>query len=107
MVIAETRIYDLGRYTIQQRPRPDNPYWAVYMVFRGEKLIGRQFSVPTISDCAWLDRQKEDEVRYASSSAPLPPFKLRGVAKRGRPTKAEQARRAAAAHIIEVAEEIY
>lgn len=65
MNIVETRVYALGNFTIQQRPRPDSPGWAVYVVLYQGKVIGKQFSVPTISDCEWLSRQKSEELVYA------------------------------------------
>lgn len=65
MIIVETRIYELGKYTIQERPRQDNPAWAVYIVILREKVIGKQFSVPSMSDCEWLSRQKTAETVYA------------------------------------------
>lgn len=69
MIIAETQTYELDRYTIVKRPRHDNPGWAQYLVYLGEKLIGKQFSIPSITDCQWLARQLPGEVVYAEQSA--------------------------------------
>ena len=54
--IAETKSWSIGPYRVQQRPRFDNPAWAVYVVMRGEDLIGKTFSIPSLSDCQWLER---------------------------------------------------
>lgn len=83
MIIVDTKVYELGRFTVQQRPRPDSPAWAVYIVFLGDKLIGRQFSTPTVSDCEWLERQQHDEIVYARQSAAL--LKYTVFTKQGRP----------------------
>lgn len=106
MVIAETATFEVGRYLVVQRPRPDNPAWPVYIVFLKDKLVGKSFSRPDIGCCDWLNRQKNDEVRYAEPNrAHAYLFKLRGVAveKRGGagyahpPNVSEISRRAALA----------
>ena len=56
--IAETRIYQIGRFTIRQQPLPLNPAWATHLIFLGRQLIGRQFSVPCTSDCEWHLRRR-------------------------------------------------
>lgn len=56
MIIASTSTFTLGRFTVHVRPRFDNPAWAVYVVFLGERLVGKQFSIPSLSDCQWLLR---------------------------------------------------
>lgn len=55
-MIADTTSFDLGPFKIHQRPRFDNPAFAVYLVFRGERLIGKSFSRPDQSCCEWLER---------------------------------------------------
>lgn len=88
MIIAETRIFKLGPYTVVQRPRLDNPAWAVYAISRGDKFIGNSFSVPDKSCCQWLER-----AIYAMGSAPLRqhsteyPSAVPKVERRGRPRK--------------------
>jgi hypothetical protein len=67
MIIAATSSYTLGRFTVQQRPRFDNPAWAVYIVFLGERLIGKSFSMPDIGCCEWLQRNSV----YATDSQHL------------------------------------
>lgn len=66
-VIAETCSFALGRYTVWQRPRPDNPAWAVFVVYVGTKLIGKSFSRPDLECCRWLERSNGC---YAEQSAP-------------------------------------
>jgi hypothetical protein len=55
-MIAEERSWNIGPYFVRQTVRPDNPYWPCYIVFRGQKLIGKQFSRPNESDCQWLEK---------------------------------------------------
>lgn len=105
--IAETRSFRLGDFIVQQRPMQGNPAMPVFVVWLGEKLIGRLASWPTLDDCRWLMRG-----RYAASSAPLSPYDPHSGSantwmfrKRGRPTKAEAARRAAAQREPEIAED--
>jgi hypothetical protein len=43
----------LGKYTVFTALRPDNPAFPVYRIFIGAKLIGKQFSVPSLTDCRW------------------------------------------------------
>ena len=94
MFTAETRIFAVGRFTVQQRPRFDNPAWAVYIVFLGQRLIGKNFSLPGISDCEWLKR--ENGV-YAKQSRALEiskgrPIRNANPRRRGRPRKADAER---------------
>ena len=93
MNIGETM--QLGRFTVRCALRFDNPAFPKYLVFAGERLVGCQFSIPNESDCRWHEvRQgqyaKADETKKNSS------WQLKIQApKRGRPTNAELARRAA------------
>lgn len=72
MVICEQKTWDIGPFTIRQAVRPDNPAWPVYLVSRGDKLVGKSFSMPDLSACQWLERQTKDETIYATDSAKLP-----------------------------------
>ena len=65
--IAETKSWLIGPYRVQQRPRFDSPAWAQYLVFLGDALIGKQFSIPSESDCEWLARTHGE---YAKPSRP-------------------------------------
>ena len=94
MQTAETRIFAVGRFTVQQRPRFDNPAFAVYIVFLGERLIGKQFSRPSRSDCEWLRRTNGV---YAKQSRALEISKGRPIwnanpRRRGRPRKTDAER---------------
>lgn len=70
MIIVSPSTFTLGRFTVHVRPRFDSPGWAVYIVYLGERLIGKQFSRPNISDCQWLARQGDPVSRpvYAPRS---------------------------------------
>ena len=86
MLTPECKTWKLGRFTVRQGVRPDNPAFAVYMVFVGEKLIGRSFSVPDRGCCEWLQRQHAaDRPVYATQSAQPKKGILRGVAKIPKP----------------------
>lgn len=65
MLIVETSTFAMGRYLVVQRPRPDNPGWAVYLVFLGETLVGKSFSMPDIGCCQWLEHGRYTKVRSA------------------------------------------
>lgn len=81
--------FTLGPYTVRIGLRRDNPAFPVYLVFKGDELVGRQFSRPCESDCRWLEHQRGV---YATASSTRNKF---SVYRRGRPTNAERARRAA------------
>lgn len=71
MNIVETHVFEIGPYRVRQQPRFDSPAWACYLVFLGDVLIGKSFSMPSQSDCEWLERQQRDQTFYAYSSAKL------------------------------------
>lgn len=58
-VIAETRTFQVGRFTVHQRVRPDNPFWPVYIVTLADRIVGRNFSQPNEGDCEWLLRHPD------------------------------------------------
>lgn len=97
MTIGEAM--QLGPYTVLCTLRHDNPYWPRYLIFLGEKLVGKQFSIPCRSDCEWHERRKGE---YAKAEESRQEFKKHGSGwaptgrPRGRPTNAERDRRAAA-----------
>ena len=70
-----------GRYTVRQAMRLDNPSFPCYQIFRGDKLIGRSFSVPDSDWCEAIERLTKWG-RYVDESAPPKSYsyKLRGVA---------------------------
>lgn len=47
----------LGKYTVRIGLRADNPAFAVYLIYVGDRLVGKQFSVPSVTDCDWLSKQ--------------------------------------------------
>lgn len=87
-VISETRAWDVGPYRVQQRPRFDNPAFAVYIVSRGERLIGKSFSLPDLGCCEWLERHGG---LYADASAGRS-RKMIAHAARGRAAERHRAR---------------
>lgn len=102
MIIADTCSFTLGKFTVQQRPRPDNPAWPVYIVFRGEKLIGKSFSIPDLGCCEWLERTNGVYATPEESYQMLP-LRLRGAIKErvrrpaGRPRREDSERELAEA----------
>ena len=65
MIVATTSSFVVGKYTVQQRPRFDNPAFAVFIIFLGAKLIGKQFSMPSVSDCDALKRAAKEATPLA------------------------------------------
>jgi hypothetical protein len=80
-MISETRTFTLGPYTVRQQVRPDNPFWSQFLIFRGDKLVGKSFSCPDLQCCMWLERQELDRITYASKSAKLKEHTIRGIDK--------------------------
>jgi hypothetical protein len=56
-----------GKYIVRVGLRCDNPAFPVYLVYVGNRLIGKSFSVPDEGCCRWLERQDG----YAQASAKL------------------------------------
>ncbi len=57
MIIAESFIYELGEFTIRKQPLHLNPAFATHLIYYRGKLVGRQLSVPILSDCEWHQRR--------------------------------------------------
>lgn len=98
MMIAEGvgSTFQLGKFTVRIALRPDNPAFAKFVVFRGDRLIGTQFSRPNESDCKWLEQWGTE---YAAESFWVQTSslcqRLRGggqTHKRGRPRKEDSER---------------
>lgn len=86
----------LGQFTVRIGLRPDNPAFPVYLIYKGEKFIGKSFSMPDEGCCAWLERQEANRIIYAEQSAQAKKtMKDWSLGRRGRPTNAERAKRAA------------
>lgn len=83
--------FHLGPYTVQIGLRPDNPAFPTYLVFRGEQLVGKQFSRPCLSDCEWLERTRGQIYatvsRWPEFSEDRPIWNTDTPRKRGRPRK--------------------
>jgi hypothetical protein len=67
----------LGKYTVFTALRPDNPAFPVYRIFIGERLIGKQFSFPSLTDCRWHEVTRGV---YATAST----FREKSAGRRGR-----------------------
>lgn len=81
--MIDRRWYPLGKFMIKALPLETNPYWTTHHIYLRGKLIGRQLSVPCVSDCEW----------YAAGAiyAPSEPYRANFHAHRkpgpGRPRK--------------------
>lgn len=97
MEIAQRRWYPLGRFRIFALPLETNEFWTTHRIYLGNKLIGRQLSVPSLSDCEWYATNMgiyADRSHTWESPKPRKHVSLRG--KPGRPTREQVARREAA-----------
>ncbi len=52
--VVETKEWMCGKYKIIQRPRTDNPSFAVFLIYHHNKYLGRQFSMPNKEDCRFV-----------------------------------------------------
>lgn len=79
--VVEPCTFTVGAFVVRQAPRFDNPRWAVFIVFLGERLIGKSFSRPDEGWCGHLLRMANAE----AYTLPAPRrMKLRGVALEGK-----------------------
>jgi hypothetical protein len=90
-----TTTITLGRYTVRQGIRVDNPAFPSYLIYCGERLIGKQFSMPSESDCAWLDQSKGTYAKESRWPETSEGRQIWNTAKRrkGRPTDVEREKR--------------
>ena len=92
--------FQLGPYTVRIGLRADNPAFARYLVFKRDRLVGKQFSRPCLSDCEWLEQWGSEYARGSRnieeilvggiSATSLDEYRNRGgnsTRKRGRPPK--------------------
>lgn len=91
---------NISSYVIRTVLRADNPLFPKYQIFLRGRLIGVQFSVPSVSDCDWYARggvyaTTSKWVQYREYAERGKDAFLRSltVARRGRPSKEEQARK--------------
>ena len=56
MILPESRTWALGRYTVRQAVRLDNPAFAQFIIMRGVEVVGYSFSMPDLSQCASIER---------------------------------------------------
>lgn len=79
----------IGPYTVRAGMRLDNPAFPVYLIYRGEKFIGKQFSMPSETDCEWLERTNG---RYVLQAQQKPyGYSARSIGRRGRAAAASPA----------------
>lgn len=90
---AERGWFDLGRYRVLAMALPTNEYFTTHHIFLRGHLIGRQISRPSLSDCQWHEAQQGVYATREQSVTPRGYSAMQG--RRGRPTNAERARRAA------------
>ena len=65
--------FELGPYAVRVAMRADNPHWPVYIVSRGSRVIGRQFSRPCEDDCRALEREhRQGQMNEHPASNALP-----------------------------------
>ena len=70
----------LGKFSVVVRIRLDNPAFPQYLVYDGLYLVGKQFSIPTLSDCEWLARQQAvDRLVYAERSSRLFEYSVQSI----------------------------
>lgn len=87
--------YDLGKYSILAMPLQTNEYFTTHHIFIANRLIGRQLSVPSLSDCQWHENRAGVYATKEQSHKPRYGYQMLPSRPRGRPTNAERARRAA------------
>jgi hypothetical protein len=86
--------FSCGPYTVRQTLRFDNPYWPCFIVSRGNKHIGRCFSVPDKGWCQYLERALKAQQDAEAGKIKWQQWKNWSMAgRRGRPTRAEKERR--------------
>jgi hypothetical protein len=73
---VERRRFKVGKYDIIANPIPNSAHMLRYTVFVGGKRIGATVSVPTESDCRFLEKPPV-----------VPPLKIFSSYRPGRPKK--------------------
>ena len=78
---VERRRFKVGKYDIIANPIPNSAHMLRYTVFVGGKRIGATVSVPTESDCRFLEKPPV-----------VPPLKIFSSYRPGRPKKGSRPR---------------
>jgi hypothetical protein len=73
---VERRKFKVGKYDVIAQPIPNSAHMLRYTVFVGGKRIGATVSVPTESDCRFLEKPPV-----------VPPLKIFSSYRPGRPKK--------------------
>ena len=84
---VERRRFKVGKYDIIAHPIPNSAHMLRYTVFVGGKRIGATVSVPTESDCRFLEKPPV-----------VPPLKIFSSYRPGRPKKGSRPPATAATH---------
>ena len=59
----------IGPYTVRLQSSASSPQAnPLYFVYRGSEFVGKSISMPSESDCAWLERQNREGTLYASAT---------------------------------------
>ena len=77
MTAAERRRFKIGKYDVLAQPAAGSAHMLRYTVLLNGKRLGAQLSMPSESDC-----------RFMEAPPPVPPLKIFSVTfRRGRPKK--------------------
>ena len=59
----------VGPYTVRLQSSASSPQACpLYFVYRGSEFVGKSLSMPSLSDCEWLDRANREGTLYASAT---------------------------------------
>ena len=86
ILAPQARVYQLGSYRVLCKPLDSNPAWSTHWIYRGDALIGKQLSVPTIDDCRWYHRRHGVYATQQESAVPFKGYQMQSIARRKRPT---------------------
>ena len=70
MILPESRTWTLGKYTVRQAVRLDNPAFAQFIIMRGVEVVGYSFSKPDLSQCVSTERITASG-RYVNDGRPV------------------------------------
>ena len=81
-----TTTITLGRYTVHVGIRHDNPHFPKYTIYRDTRYIGTQFSMPSESDCQWIESNDgyAKDSRSPQFSEGRPIHNTKGCRRKGR-----------------------
>lgn len=57
----------IGPFTVRLQSSASSPHaMPLYFVYRGREFVGKSLSMPSESDCLWLEKQNREGTLYAS-----------------------------------------